>query len=556
MLDAEDRINDALLTLLSESLPTVATAKLTAQYFNDPEVIQTTSGKAKFKRLMASFRGACVSDDTGQEEPMSVIYCKKCVDWAEEISKREELFGKVCDQFVFICDKDVPVDGNDGRTFARQDHTKAVGTSFFEMQPSYFEFLDTFFMITVSKTLLSQQNKPSSLVPILLSYRKHFLSSDTKSVTVLRHKGQKETPVQLYSRASNFFRSQSFTDVRSQADIISPSLGDSGEIKRSSSMNDVSKLDSLPGIQSLGDFILDLLPTLTWLSRWALQGSSLPSSNFGLSSRGSKQSLPVMRVHVPFPLLVNGLWLLQNVYRPWVSNAEVTVDIKVVRQATPRQQFPYVAKGPSAPVVHVATTPPKGRRLRKVLSDSNIRKTDDKSILRDRTSRRIMKEDDDNQSAPDLLENFQEVKSLSNNATASKMNPSIHEPVELTRLIRKDLRSIQHIDRIPKSNSEPNIPSIVVHSPTTDEEKDFSGALKKRHSLRGSGRDSLTYHSDPGEDKNSLEFNYECMENFCFFFFFNRISDGYDTNFGIHPNKSQAFKENKTKRTESGSGFI
>lgn len=493
MLDAEDRINDTLLTLLSESLPTVATAKLTAQYFNDPEVIQTTSGKAKFKRLMASFRGACVSDDTGQEEPLSVIYCKKCVDWAEEVSKQEELFGKVCDQFVFICDEDddVPLD----------DHTKAVGTSLFEMQPSYFEFLDTFFMVTVSKILLSQQNKPSSSVPILSSHKEHLISSDTKSIAVLRRKGQKETPVQLTSRASSLFRSQSFTDVRSKADIIPPSLGTSGEIKRSSSMNDVSKLDSLPGIQSLGSFILDLLPTLTWLSRWALQGSSLPSSNFG--SRGSEETLPVMRVHVPFPLLVNGLWLLQNVYRPWVSNAEVTVDIKVIRQVT-RQRLPDVAKGPSAPVLQVATTTPKDRRLRKVLSDSNVRKSEDKSIIRDRISRQRMKEGDDNRSAPDLLENIQDVMSLSNNATASKINPSKQEPIELTRLIRKDLRSIQHIDRIPKSNSEPNIPNIVVHSPTTDEEKDFSGALKKRHSLRGNGRDSLNYHSEPGEDKNSL----------------------------------------------------
>ncbi|XP_068726687.1 uncharacterized protein [Montipora capricornis] len=500
LLAAEDKINDTLLTLLSELPPTVATAQLTAQFFNDPEVVQTTSGRAKFKRLMALFRGACASDGADGEEPLSVIYCKKCIDWAEELSEREELFGRVCDQFVLVDrgDDTVYFNGSAGRPFPRQDQLIAVGTALFETQSSYFEFLDTFFMITVSRTLLSQQNKASFPVPLLSYYSKHLLSSDTKSITVLRRKAHRDNPSQLVSRASSLFRTQSFTDLRSKPVIPAPNLRDGGEIKRSSSMNDLTKLDSLPGIKTLGSFILDLLPSLTWLSKWALQGSSLPFINFDISSRGSKKSLPVMRVHVPLPLLVNGLWLLQNVYWPWVSNAEVVVDIKVIRPSSPRQKLPATEKQHSAPVLQVDTTPPEGGRLRKVLSDSNIRKSERTSLKRDSISSEIFKNEVDNLSALDIIEKIQaDSRSSSYNTTQSKRNLSMQEPIQLTRPIPKDLRTIKQIERIPKSSSEPNIPSIVVHSPTTDEEKDLLGALKKRHTLRGNGKNSKTYYSDP-----------------------------------------------------------
>ena len=355
LLGATDKINDTLLTLLSELPPSVATAELTAQFFNDPDVVQTASGRAKFKRLMAQFRGVSVRDDEGldhdglgldhdgldheqPDEPLSVFYRKKCMAWEEELNEREKLFGKVRDQFFQVSDASESVmgdvvTGDGGAAVTRhKSQALAVGTTLFETQPSYFQFLDTFFMITVSKTVLTHHNKPPYPVPLLSSYRNHFLAADAKSLAVLQQKTHNDTPARPIKGPSSLFRSRSFTDVRSnrpKPETPPSSLGSGGDIKRSSSLNDVTRLGSLPGVRTLGSEILELLPSLTWLSRWSMEGSSLPSSNFDVSAPGAKESHPVMRVHVPLVLLVNGLWLLQNVYWPWVSDTEVQVDIKV-----------------------------------------------------------------------------------------------------------------------------------------------------------------------------------------------------------------------------------
>lgn len=513
--------------------PTVATAELTAQFFNDPEVVQTASGRAKFKRLMAQFRGLSVHDGEHSEEPLSVVYRKKCMDWEEELGEREKLFGKVCDQFFAVNDASESVSSNgrttDGRptnggaaplgpsdrgaAVSRQDQPIAVGTAFFETQPSYFQFMDTFFMITVSKTVLAQHNKAPYPVPLLSSYNKHLLAADTKSLVALQQKVHSDTPAKPIKGASSLFRSQSFTDVRSSrskpAEAPTPSSGSGGDIKRSSSMNDVAKLGSLPGIQTLGSELLDLLPSLTWLGRWTMEGSSVPSSNFDLSTRGTKESLPVMRVQVPLPLLVNGLWLLKNVYWPWVSDAEVVVNIKVIRQTPPPRQLPDTAKERS-PSVKDASAPPKG--LRKVLSDSNIQSSASRSMKRNSISserlRYRLEADYHHRSTPQMFEKPQsEASSPAHGATGSSSLKPVQvqqEPIQFARPVRKDLRAAQKLDRIPKSNSEPNIPNIVVQSPTTDEEKDFSGALKKLQTLRGNGRSPTMYHSDPGKEKHCI----------------------------------------------------
>ena len=510
---------------------TVATAELTAQFFNDPEVVQTTSGRAKFKRLMAQFRGASLQDSDGSEEPLSVIYRKKCMEWEEELSEREKLFGKVSDQFFPVDDahENDPTYGrtsderttngrsayggsfDEGAAVARQENQViAVGTAPFETESSYFQFLDTFFMITVSKTMLAQPNKAPYPIPLLSSYSKHLLAADTKSLVALQQRAHSDAPAKPITGSSSLFRSQSFTDVRSsrsKPDVPAPRSTTGADIKRSSSMNDVAKLGSLPGIQTLGSLILDLLPSLTWLSRWTLEGSSLPSSNFNLSAGGPKESLPVMRVHVPLPLLVNGLWLLQNVYWPWVSNAEVVVDIKVIRRASPPKQL-HNTTTEHSPSLQGAATPPKA--LRKVLSDSNIQKTADKSLKRNSTprerSRYRLGMDYHHQSTPDMFEKSQgEVKNPGYGVTELSRRVPVQtrqEHIQLARPLRKDLRAAQQLDRIPKSNSEPNTPNIIVQSPTTDEEKDISGALKTRHTLvRGNGRSPTTYHSDTGKDK-------------------------------------------------------
>ena len=465
-----------------------------------------------------------MQDGEQQEEPLSVLYRIKCMDWEEELCEREKLFGNVCDQFFAVPDvnesvstKVRPTDetaSNDGATFGRDasavtshgDQAIAVGTASFETEPSYFQFLDTFFMITVSKTIMEHHSKAPYPIPLLSPYSKQLVAADKNSLVALQRKSPSETPAKPIKNSSSLFRSQSFTDVRSSRPNQEASTQSSWagvDIKRSSSMNDVAKLGSLPGLQTLGNQILDFLPSLTWLSRWTLEGSSLPSSNFNHSTRGAKVSLPVMRVCVPLPLLVNGLWLLQNVYWPWISNAEVLVDIKINRQLLPQRHLSYASKEVSSSVKD-ASTPPKA--LREVLSDSNIQaslkgSTKQHSISSERLRRRL-EADYHHRSTPDKLEESQgEAGSPAFGETQPSTrisNKAQQESIQSTQPLHKDLGTTQQLHRIPKSNSDPNIPNIVVHSPTTDEEKDFSAALKKRHSLRGTGRSPTTYHSDPG----------------------------------------------------------
>ena len=513
-------INDTLLTLLSELPPSAATAELTAQFFNDPDVVQTTSGRAKFKRLMAQFRGVSLREDGGlnegePDEPLSVYYRKKCMDWEEELMERETLFGKVCDQFFEVDDASENATADEDDAARRGDQAVAVGTALFETQPSYFHFLDTFFMITVSKTVLTQHSKAPYPVPLLSSYSKHLLASDTKSLAVLQQKAHRDTPATPIQGPSSLYRSQSFTDVRSsrsKPELPPSSLGSGVEIKRSSSLNDVTGLDSLPGIRTLGSLILELLPSLTWLSRWSLEGSFLPSSNFDVSILGANASNPVMRVDVPLPLLVNGLWLLHNVYWPWVSETEVLVDIKVVRPKVSPQKNTTVVATERSPVLKDADTPPK--RLRRVSSDSNIQRSANRTTKRKSIAGegQRLQASHHHQSTPDMLRKSQgDTRSV----VYERTEPSRSVPTEarqeklpFTRPVRKDLRVAQRLDRIPKSNSEPNIPNIVVQSPTTDEEKDFSGALKKRHFLQENrgpvdpGRQT-TYHSDTGTNRHT-----------------------------------------------------
>lgn len=512
-------INDTLLTLLSELPPSAATAELTAQFFNDPDVVQTTSGRAKFKRLMAQFRGVSLREDGGlnegeTDEPLSVYYRKKCMDWEEELMERETLFGRVCDQFLEVDDASENATADDDDAARRGDQAVAVGTALFETQPSYFQFLDTFFMITVSKTVLTQHSKAPYPVPLLSSYSKHLLASDTKSLAVLQQKAHSDTPAKPIKGPSSLYRSQSFTDVRSsrsKPELPPSSLGSGVEIRRSSSLNDVTGLDSLPGIRTLGSLILEFLPSLTWLSRWSLEGSFLPSSNFDVSISGANASNPVMRVHVPLPLLVNGLWLLQNVYWPWVSGTEVLVDIKVVRpKVSPQKNATDVATERS-PVLKDGHTSPKS--LRKVLSDSNIQRSANRTKKRKSIAGegQRLQASHHHQSTPDMLRKSQgDARSVVYETTEpgrSVPTEAQQEKLPFTRPVRKELRVTQRLDRIPKSNSEPNIPNIVVQSPTTDEEKDFSGALKKRHFLQENRRpvdpgSQRTYHSDTGTNRH------------------------------------------------------
>lgn len=509
LLNASDKINDTLLTLLSELPPTIATAELTAQFFDDPEVVQTATGMAKFKRLMAQFRGVSVQDGEGEHEPLSVLYRRISWKWKRKHEEDEKLFGKDCDQFFAV------PDASESSNSRHDDRDRAAGTASFETQPSFFQFLDTFFMITVSKTVLSHHSKAPYPVPLLSSYSKRLLAADTNALIALQKKSHGDPSHKSVKVGSGLSRSHSFTDVRSSTlrSGISVESSEAGaDIKRSNSMNDIAKLGFLPGLKTLGSQILDFLPSLTYLSRWTLEGSSLPLGSYDSVARATRESLPVMRVYVPLPLLVNSLWLLQNVYWPWVSNAEVLVDIQVIRQTPPPRRLPKRAKDRYASVID-ASTPPKG--LRKVLSDSNIQASVKESPKRHSFSSGRLRhrlEADYHHSTPDMLEEPQsEAMRLASGLTESTNDIPTkpgQESTQVTKPLNKVNRSAKQIHRIPKSNSDPNIPNIVVHSPTTDEDKtDFSFALKERKTFRGTERGSTTYHSDTGTETTPNSFS-------------------------------------------------
>ncbi|KAK3727848.1 hypothetical protein QZH41_001625 [Actinostola sp. cb2023] len=268
-LGASAQVNDSLLTLLSEMQPSITTAQITAQHFPDSNLIHTTSGRAKFKRLMTQFRAITLREagsieEDNSDEPLSVFYREKCLEWEDELKERERLFNKVMIE-VFqreINDDDLP-HGSAKPTFLTNKDLPCVGSLVFETSQCYLEFLDTFFIITFTKTAEEMTGQATTAIPLLLPYEKLFTFTETKTLRELQVKTtvdkERKPPVE-----TSLYRSQSYTDVRSTKPRQSFSGVQTG-IRRSSSMSDVNKANS--GIAVLGADILDMLPRLAWLSR-------------------------------------------------------------------------------------------------------------------------------------------------------------------------------------------------------------------------------------------------------------------------------------------------
>ena len=113
---------------------------------------------------------------------------------------------------------------------------------------SYFEFLDTFFIITFSKSSPPQLAQIIEPIPVLTPYSERFLAADTRTLADIRRKKTAERPSEPNARSS-LYRSHSFTDVRSSgfkrgnlqhADKLTSK--DDGAIKRVSSLNDLRRL--------------------------------------------------------------------------------------------------------------------------------------------------------------------------------------------------------------------------------------------------------------------------------------------------------------------------
>lgn len=275
-LGASTELSDSLLTLLSEMQPSISTAQITAQYFPDPNLIPTTSGRAKFKRLMTQFRGITLREagsieEDNHDEPLSVFYREKCLEWEDEIKEREGLFHRVQEE-VFPRendDSDLP-HGNTKPAFTTNKDTPCVGSLVFETSRSYLDFLDTFFIITFTKNAAEMTGQATTAIPLLLPYEKLFTFNETKSLKELQVKAAAEKEKKP-PQDNSLYRSQSCTDVRSNKPRQTPIRGPGQtDIRRASSMSDISKTSSNSGVAVLGSDLLDMLPRLAWLSRYVI----------------------------------------------------------------------------------------------------------------------------------------------------------------------------------------------------------------------------------------------------------------------------------------------
>ena len=84
-----------------------------------------------------------------------------------------------------------------------------------------------------------------------------------------------------------------------------------------------NRLGAMSGFNSLGKDLLDLLPVLVWLNRWVYEGVTSAGSTFDVSTSAVSKIHPLMRVHVPLPLTINCMWLLKNIYFPWITREQV-----------------------------------------------------------------------------------------------------------------------------------------------------------------------------------------------------------------------------------------
>ena len=386
LLDASGEIHDALLTILSDMQPGLDSVDVAAQFFGDPDVIDTTAGKAKLKRLIARFRGMTLGEAHGMEgatadQPVSGLFRQKCSEWRKRVARRERIFGQAPKQ-PFSRDEEATAWGG-----------TSVGANDFETHAAYLKFLDTFFLVTFTKAVNQQKSPPDA--PLLLPFAKALVASDVAALAKLKSKAGAEGSAKS-APSSRLVRSQSFTDVRTSKPSPATELSQlrkpnkpAVDIKRSSSLGDVTKIGGMSGMETLGKEIVESLPKLVWLSRWSTE-SSPSQTRFGLV--GTSEGRATMRVNVPLPLVVNCLWLLRNVYSAWASNTEVRVDITVQRG--------------------------------------------------------------------DLLLNVTETNTHGKEETPHRSRPARGKPKKLERLYG-----------LAKAHSEPNIPQIVVLSPTTEEEE-------------------------------------------------------------------------------------
>ncbi|KAI8504702.1 hypothetical protein Bbelb_178200, partial [Branchiostoma belcheri] len=373
-LDAEDDLQDIVLSLVGELPMTRTTGDILAHHFYDPELLSPTV-EEKWNHLQTKMRKTRISVDQTTEQQgvvskeskkqgsktdgktimLSVYTHKKSGKQKKEIEKKAKVFGSYETQVFSNMSSDKKV---------------CVGSWPFETEDSYLFFLETFFSVAFEK---ARQEEKGEKIPLLapnkLEVREREVNSMAhKAMLTFQHKSlvvkaamsflgeasdkdieSKSLGKQSLSQSLSFvgrgkterkrlFKSRSVADVnesetvrmgdvsaggddgksskKSLSQRRAASLSDLGQ-QRSPSRSWVSMTDLRPKVVNLGGKFDELTPLVEWLHRWSCKKNMMsPSVKDGAlpGGGGVVDSKAVIRVRVPPSLVLTSFWLMENLY--------------------------------------------------------------------------------------------------------------------------------------------------------------------------------------------------------------------------------------------------
>ncbi|XP_035679061.1 uncharacterized protein LOC118417575 [Branchiostoma floridae] len=507
-LDAEDDLQDIVLSLVGELPMTSTTGDILAEHFYDPELLSPTV-EEKWNHLQTKMRKTRISvDQTTKQEGvllegskkqgsksdgktvmLSVYTHRKSSKQKKEIEKKARVFGSYETQ-VF--------------SKTSSNEKACVGSWPFETEDSYLFFLETFFSVSFEK---AKQEEKGDKIPLLAPYKlevrerevnsmahKAMLTFQHKSLVVkaamsfLGEAGHKDIPSKSLGKKSlsqslssvvggkserkHLFKSRSVTNVNKsetiQMDDVSTE-GDDGELsrrslsqRRAASLSDlgqqrsptrswVSMTDLRPKGVNLGGKFDELTPLVEWLHRWSCKKNMMsPSVKDGTfpGGGGAVDSKAVIRVRVPPSLVLTSFWLMENLYfKKQLSSSTLRVP--------PQEYVVYPAFGGSDSGEQPATSHKTGNREETLGRDvDQDRRQDAKESSEENKGRKGRKQP--------------AVKKEGSHETSSE-GMSTEEARKLTRRPRPNKQQVQpHADKRGKSpvRVHASIPRHVLESPT------------------------------------------------------------------------------------------
>ncbi|XP_066289689.1 ciliogenesis and planar polarity effector 1-like [Branchiostoma lanceolatum] len=424
-LDAEDDLQDIVLSLVGELPMTRTTGDILADHFYDPELLSPTV-EEKWNHLQTKMRKTRISVDQtteqkgrvskeskkqgskndGKSAMLSVYFHKKSGKQKKEMEKKARVFGSYETQ-VF--------------SKTSSNEKVCVGSWPFETDDSYLFFLETFFSVAFGK---AKQEEKGDKVPLLAPYKlevreREVNSMAHKAMLTFQHKslvvkaamsflgeasykdieskslGKKSLSQSLSSvvggktEGKRLFKSRSVADVNESETIRTGDVGAEGDDgkspkrslsqRRAASLSDlgqqrsptkswVSMTDLRPkGGVNLGGKFNDLTPLVEWLHRWSCKKNVMsPSTKDGAfpGGGGAVDSKAVIRVRVPPSLVLTSFWLMENLYfKKQLSSSTL--------QVSPQEYVVYPAFGGSGLGAQHATTSHESEK-REETTTSNV----------------------------------------------------------------------------------------------------------------------------------------------------------------------------------------